>query len=95
MKLDNLLKNLEYTCIQGSISGVEVSRIVYDSRKASEGDLFVCISGAVSDGHSFAREVAEKGVSVIVAEKPVDVPASVTVIQTEDSRISETLQMNL
>ena len=88
MKLDNLLKNLEYTCIQGSISGVEVSRIVYDSRKASEGDLFVCISGAVSDGHSFAREVAEKGVSVIVAEKPVDVPASVTVIQTEDSRIA-------
>ncbi|MDE6616452.1 MAG: UDP-N-acetylmuramyl-tripeptide synthetase, partial [Lachnospiraceae bacterium] len=88
MKLDDLLKNLEYTCIQGSISGMEVSRIVYDSRKAAEGDLFVCISGAVADGHSFAREVADKGVSVIVAEKPVDVPASVTVIQTEDSRIA-------
>lgn len=88
MKLDDLLKNLEYTCIQGSIDGMEVSRIVYDSRKASEGDLFVCISGAVADGHSFAREVADKGVSVIVAEKPVDVPGTVTVIQVKDSRIA-------
>ncbi len=88
MKLDDLLKNLEYTCIQGSINGMEVSRIVYDSRKASEGDLFVCISGAVADGHSFAREVADKGVSVIVAEKPVDVPGTVTVIQVKDSRIA-------
>jgi len=88
MKLDDLLKNLEYTCIQGGITSVEVSGIVYDSRKASEGDLFVCISGAVADGHSFAREVAGKGVSVIVAEKPVDVPASVTVIQVKDSRIA-------
>ncbi|MFG6347442.1 MAG: UDP-N-acetylmuramoyl-L-alanyl-D-glutamate--2,6-diaminopimelate ligase, partial [Lachnospiraceae bacterium] len=88
MKLDDLLKNLEYTCIQGSIDGMEVSGIAYDSRKASEGDLFVCISGAVADGHSFAREVADKGVSVIVAEKPVDVPGTVTVIQVKDSRIA-------
>lgn len=88
MKLDDLLKNLEYTCIQGGINGIEVSGIVYDSRKAAEGDLFVCISGAVTDGHKFARDVADRGVSVIVAEKPVDVPASVTVIQVGDSRIA-------
>ncbi|MCI9079699.1 MAG: UDP-N-acetylmuramoyl-L-alanyl-D-glutamate--2,6-diaminopimelate ligase, partial [Lachnospiraceae bacterium] len=88
MKLEELLKNLEYTCTQGDVSGMEVSGIVYDSRKASEGDLFVCISGAVADGHVFAREVADKGVSVIVAEKPVDVPVSVTVIQVKDSRIA-------
>ena len=88
MKLDGLLKNLEYECIQGSISNMEVSGIAYDSRKASEGDLFVCISGAVADGHRFARDAADKGASLIVVEKPVDLPSSVTVIQVKDSRIA-------
>ena len=49
MKLDSLLTNLEYRCVQGTTDR-EVSDIVYDSRKVSAGDIFVCISGAVSDG---------------------------------------------
>ena len=87
MKLDSLLTNLEYRCVQGT-TGREVSGITYDSRKVSAGSLFVCISGAVSDGHDFAAETAGKGAVVIVAQKPVDVPSDVTVIEVADSRIA-------
>lgn len=87
MKLDSLLTNLEYRCVQGTTDR-EVSDIVYDSRKVSAGDIFVCISGAVSDGHDFAAETAGKGAVVIVAQKPVNVPSDVTVIEVADSRIA-------
>ncbi len=87
MKLDSLLTNLEYRCVQGTTDR-EVSDIVYDSRKVSAGDIFVCISGSVSDGHDFAAETAGKGAVVIVAQKPVNVPSDVTVIEVADSRIA-------
>ena len=48
--------------------------------------MFVCIRGAVSDGHAFARDVAEKGAAALVVEKDVDVPQNVTVIRVEDTR---------
>lgn len=31
----------------------EVKNVVYDSRKVEEGSLFICIRGAVVDGHKF------------------------------------------
>ena len=40
MRLSLLLENLTYTCMQGDIE-TEISSLVYDSRKASEGCLFV------------------------------------------------------
>lgn len=87
MKLADLLNNLEYKCVQGT-TGREVSDIVYDSRKVSDGAVFVCISGAVSDGHVFAAEAVKKGAVVIVAQKHVDVPPDVTVIETADTRVA-------
>ena len=60
--------------------------MVYDSRKAEPGCLFLCIKGAVSDGHSYAASVAEKGAAVLVVQDPVDVPKEVTVLQVKDSR---------
>ena len=50
MKLLSLLEHLEYKCLQGS-TDQEVSSVVYDSRKVEEGSLFICIRGAVVDGH--------------------------------------------
>ena len=83
--LRDLLEKLEYTCIQGTLDK-EITAVVYDSRKAEKDALFVCIKGAVSDGHSYAQEVAKKGASVLVVQDPVQVPEHVTVIQTRDTR---------
>ena len=52
MKLISLLEKLEYTCLQGS-TDQEVKNVIYDSRKVEEGSLFICIRGAVVDGHKF------------------------------------------
>ncbi|MEF2953933.1 MAG: UDP-N-acetylmuramoyl-L-alanyl-D-glutamate--2,6-diaminopimelate ligase [Blautia sp.] len=84
-KLTDLLEHLEYQCIQGT-TDKEVLSVVSDSRKAGPGSLFFCIKGAVSDGHTYAKEVAEKGASVLVVQDLVEVPEHVTVIQVPDSR---------
>lgn len=84
-ELKKLLERLEYECIQGTVEQ-DVTDLVYDSRRATKGSLFVCITGAVSDGHDYAAEVAEKGASVLVVSKEVSVPPEVTVIRVKDTR---------
>ena len=49
-------------------SEVEVSEIVFDSRKVTEGSLYVAIKGTVSDGHSYISSAIEKGAKTIVCE---------------------------
>ena len=85
MRLTELLKNLEYICVQGSLDR-EVRSVVFDSRKADEDSLFICIKGAVSDGHRYAGDVAAKGASVLIVQDDVTVPEQVTVIKVPDSR---------
>ena len=85
MRLTRLLERLEYEVRQGS-DETEITELVNDSRKVTEGSVFVCISGAVSDGHEYAAEVAGKGAAALITEKDVDVPDSVTVFRVEDTR---------
>lgn len=84
-KLTDLLEHVEYQCLQGT-TDKEITSVVYDSRKAEPGSLFLCIKGAVSDGHSYAASVVEKGAAVLVVQDEVDVPKDVTVIRVKDSR---------
>ena len=87
IKCEELLKELSYECIRGNIDR-EITEVVYDSRKISEGSLFICISGYNVDGHSFAGEAAEKKAAAIVVEKDVALPkdSDITVIKVEDTR---------
>ncbi len=87
MRLEDLLKGVQYTCLQGSIDR-EVTQVEYDSRRISEGCLFICIEGANFDGHDFAAEVTEKGAGVLVVSKEVPEikDMAVTVIKVEDTR---------
>lgn len=85
MKLSSLLEQIEYTCSQGTID-TEIKDVVYDSRKVVKGSLFVCIRGAVADGHKFIPDVVEKGAAALIVEEAVSVPDHVTVIQVEDTR---------
>lgn len=85
MKLVSLLEKLEYTCLQGS-TDQEVKNVIYDSRKVEEGSLFICIRGAVVDGHKFVPDVIAKGAKVLVVEEAVEAPEDVTVILVKDTR---------
>ena len=85
MKLKSWLKELPYTLLQGSLE-TEVDEVVYDSRKAAPGTVFVCMRGANVDSHTFIPDVVEKGAPVLVVEHPVEAPENVTVIQVENGR---------
>lgn len=85
MKLSQLLERMNYTCIQGSVD-IPISHLLYDSRNACPDGVFVCISGAVMDGHSFIQDVVMKGVTAVIVEKDVKAPAHVTVIRVENTR---------
>ncbi len=86
-ELGQLLEKIEYRCIAGSMD-VCVDAVVYDSRKITDGCLFLCIAGANADGHDFAGEAVEKGVRVLVVEKdiPMERMEGVTVVRVEDTR---------
>lgn len=87
MKLDYLLERIEYNCVKGDIH-ISVTDLVYDSRKASKGCVFVCITGAVSDGHDYIGEVEAKGAAAIITEKEVLNPENITVVRVADTRVA-------
>lgn len=65
------LKGLEYTLLQGNVD-VETEDVIYDSRKAASGKVFVAMKGIQADGHSFIPQVLKAGVTVLVTERPVE-----------------------
>lgn len=79
------LKQLEYKLLQGNLEQ-EVADVVYDSRKAAPGVVFVCMKGTRNDSHDFIPEVLAAGVTVLVTEHQVEVPAEVTVIRVHNGR---------
>ena len=85
MKLNQLLERLEYQVAQGS-DEIEITTLINDSRKVETGSVFVCISGAVSDGHKYIPDVAAKGAAAVVVERDVEAPEHMTVIRVEDTR---------
>lgn len=84
MKLSDLLERLEYECLQGSVDQ-EVTGLAYDSRKAEKGSVFVCIPGAVRDGHEFGPQVAEKGAAALIVERKLDIDG-ITQIKVKNAR---------
>ena len=86
MKLNQLLKTVEYTLIKGN-ADTEVSDIVYDSRKITPGSMFVCLKGYNSDGHSYASQAVEKGASAILISDDLDIDTKgLAVVKVKDTR---------
>ena len=84
-RLEKLLERLDYTVVQGSMD-IEITELVYDSRKVTPGCLFVCIKGTAVDGHTFVQEVAAHGAAAILVQDDVEAPENVTVVKVKDSR---------
>lgn len=87
MKLTDLIQGMDYECCQGDPDR-EISTLVYDSRKIEKDSVFVCITGAVSDGHRYVSQAVQKGAAAVIVEKDVDVPADLTVIKVADTRLA-------
>lgn len=87
MKLEKLLKELDYKLVYGSLD-VEVSQIDYDSRLVKENSLFVCIKGANVDSHHFIDQVIENGIKTIVIEREVEYKEGITYILVDNARLA-------
>lgn len=60
----------------------EVTFITDDSRKVTEGSIFVCIKGARFDGHDVAAQMLEKGAVCVVCERDMGLPNQIVVENT-------------
>ncbi len=89
MKLRELLQEIEdYEVLSGDVD-VEITSLVYDSRKAERGSVFVCIKGTVRDSHDYIEEVAAKGAAAIIVERDVALPVDpITIIKAPNGRRS-------
>lgn len=93
MKLSVMLERLqasgcECNIIKGSLE-TEVTSLTSDSRKVTDGSAFVCIVGAVSDGHQYIDQVIERKASVIVVQKGYadrEFPDGITLVETDNTR---------
>lgn len=92
MKLIKMLERLEYEVLRGD-ANTDVGRIIYDSRAEIKAkDVFICISGAVFNGHTYIDEVAKKGATAVIVEETAEsYPEGLTVILVKSTRYAMAL----
>lgn len=73
MKIKDLLSGIPFE----GCGEIEINNVVSDSRKVTEGCLFVCIKGYETDGHKYAKQAAESGAAAILAQDEIDVSCPV------------------
>ena len=71
-----------------SVGGTPAAGVVYDSRKALPGTVFVAVRGQHADGSTFTPQAVARGAAVVIAEEPprADVPAPW--VQVADARMA-------
>lgn len=84
MLLEQVLKTVKYS---GDIPlDIDIKDIAYNSNKAGEDILFVCLVGAVVDGHDFAFSAYEKGCRFFVCQHDVLLPDDANIILVDNTR---------
>ena len=85
MVLSKLVEDYQYTVCKGSLE-IEVTDVIYDSRKIKPDTVFVCMVGASFDAHEYISQAIAQGAVAVVVQKDVEVKEDVTVIRVENTR---------
>ena len=86
--LSDIVEGLAFTELQGS-ADVEISAVVFDSRKVVPGCLFVAVKGTAVDGHDYIeRAITDGAVAVICEELPAHVTGEVDFLMVANSAIA-------
>ena len=94
MKLLQLLDGVNYKVVKGTLDK-EIVNIQYDSRKVTNNDIFVCLSGFEVDGHNFANKAIENGARVIICEKDIELVNESNDIVIFENGIKEPIEYSL
>lgn len=86
-RLMDLVARMSYILMQGTLEK-DITSVTYDSRKVEPGCVFVCMVGAVTDGHKYIPDVVAKGAAAVVVERDVEVPSNVTILKVSNSRLA-------
>ena len=65
MLFSSIINKLEYKILAGDPESCEVLSICRDSRMIADRGLFVCVKGAVNDGHRYAQMAYENGCRLV------------------------------
>ena len=86
MKLADIIKNTDCNIIQDTDK--EILSVVYDSRKVTEGSVFVAVSGETTDGARYVGDAVRGGAVAVVSQKSVPVPEGIGCIMADDTRFA-------
>jgi UDP-N-acetylmuramoyl-L-alanyl-D-glutamate--2,6-diaminopimelate ligase len=87
MTLNELLEAIETVEICGE-TGCEVTGIVYDSRRALPGSLFVALHGEKADGAAYIEDAVQRGAVAIISQTPCASGGSFPCVQVADARLA-------
>ena len=82
MLLSDVMKGIQY---KGNLPDREVTDLTSDSRKVTDGVVFVCIKGIKSDGHDFAEKAASSGAAAIVCDRDLGLANQMIVGSTREA----------
>lgn len=86
MKLYKLLRDTEYTLINGDLN-LEITSICYDSRKVEKNSVFVCIKGSKANGHNFINKAIKNGATAIIIEEELQLKSeSISLIKVGNTK---------
>lgn len=90
MKLLDLIEEIENLVRPADMDPERnIANICHDSRRADRNCIFVCIKGAVDDGHLYARSAYDRGCRTFVAERELhELEADATVFLVPDTRVA-------
>lgn len=87
MTLEQIIKDSGVISVHGD-TGIVITSVCSDSRKAVAGSLFIAVKGYASDGHSFIGNAVGQGAAAVVYEdgSAVQMEEGVTYIKVASSR---------
>ena len=93
MKIKDILYNIEYTAFaegkECCVDDRNIKSIIFDSRKACEGSIFVAQKGVHVDGHNYISTAIENGCNTVICQDlPDNQPKGVCFVKVANSDIA-------
>lgn len=76
MRLNELIRQIQYTQIVLPKEEVDIKGVCIDSRNVKEGDMFIAMRGTQVDGHNYIDAAIANGASAIICETRPDTISS-------------------
>lgn len=94
MVLKDILYKVTINAVVGSTS-ITVNKIEFDSRQIETNDIFVAISGTITNGHNYIEKAIKDGATAIICEAlPENLQDNITYIEVVNSNQAMAIMAN-